>query len=152
MDRAKCRVVREKIDAALAKLGEELGLSIKTVGGGTFSSTNLTLKIEAAELGDGGVVMSKEAEAFKLFAPMRGLPAAVLGMTFKQGGKTFTVRGWNAKAHRMPIMCDGDDGRGYKFPVETVTGCIATQHKDKWAAMIAEDNERRGVGKKAASS
>lgn len=152
MDRKKCGEIRKEIDAALAQLGERLGLSIKTVGGGTFSSTNLTLKVEAAELDEGGTALSREAQAYQLHAPFVGLPASTLGWSFKQGRKTFTIRGWNPKAHTMPIMCDGDDGRGYKFPVNTVVGMLATQHKDKWAAAIAEDNERRGVGKKAANS
>jgi hypothetical protein len=150
MDRKKCGEIRREIDAALEVLGKRLGLSIKTVGGGTFSSTNLTLKVEAAELGDGGAVLSREAQAYQLMAPLHGIPASTLGWTFKQGRKTFTVRGWNNKAHSMPILCDCD-GRGYKFPVNTVVGMLATQHKAEWAAAIAEDNERRGVKRPEAS-
>ena len=139
MDRQKCRTIREAVDAALEEVGKKLGLSIKVVGNATFSSTNMTMKVEAAEIAEGGAVMSREAQAYQLMAPMVGIPASTLGWTFTSGGKTFTIRGWNNKAHRMPILCDCN-GRGYKFPVETVRACIAIQHKEKWAKAIEEDS------------
>ena len=74
----------------------------------------------------------------KIYFPRLLLPPASLGMSFASGGRTYTIRGLNLKAPRFPVLADRDDGRGFRFPAETVAGLLQQQHPEKWAEMTRE--------------
>jgi hypothetical protein len=129
IDRKTCRDIAERVQEALEPLGKELGLSFDYKGG-RFSSTSLTMKIEAATLSNDGTVNSKESETFKLMAKHYGFKAEDLGETFEVRGTVYRITGLNTRAHKMPIQADRvHDGAGYKFPVDTVLRAMGRKTK-----------------------
>lgn len=135
MDRSKARIVREKIDAALALLSKELGMAVRTIGGGSFTPTALMLKIEAAEIGSTGEVQSQQASDYKQYAPWEGLPAGTLGWTFTSKGQQYIIAGYNMRAKTMPIVCTSG-GKSYKFRVAGLKAVLAAQHPEEWAEVM----------------
>lgn len=119
MDKAKAQMIREKAEAHLATLGDELGLQI-TIKNGKFDDGQITYQIEFAELGENGIAETKEAGDFKAYAWRWDLQPEDLGRTFEHNGKTFTIIGAKPRATKMPILANDQAGQGYKFPAETV--------------------------------
>lgn len=107
--------LRPKVEAALADLAKDLGIVIKA-GKINYSADNCTLQVTFANVGEGGVVLSKEATDFKRMAKLYGLEPEDLGRTFKWGGKEFTITGLAARAARFPILGKDALGRTFKFP------------------------------------
>ena len=120
MDRNKAKLLREKLDEVLkAFIGPELGVSA-TVGRGSFTESNLTFKIEIADL-VGGVAVTKEASAFKVLAPLYGVKPEDLGRTFTFRGEQYELTGLNSRADKFPFKAKRvSDGRGFKFGEEIV--------------------------------
>ncbi len=58
------------------------------------------------------------AEAFRLYAPYRGLSADDLGREFQHKDSSYRIVGFNPSNTRYPVICDSLDvpGRRYKFP------------------------------------
>lgn len=84
-------------------------------------------------MGEGGIVLSPEAEAFKVLAPTEGLKSDHLGQTFSTHGETYKVTGLNSRATKMPIQADRvSDGARFKFPVSMVKS--AFDLKERFAA------------------
>jgi hypothetical protein len=134
MDRSKAKQLRERIDHALAALGKELGMSIKTTGNGGFTATSYVIKVEAAEVGATGEVQSQEARAYRTYAPMFGLPASTLGWEFEAGNFTYKIVGWNSRSRTMPVICDRADGKRFKFNSRSVAAYLAHQSPEEWKA------------------
>jgi hypothetical protein len=105
MDRPQVRELREKLEAALAPLAEELELTI-TVGGGTYTSNNVVFKVELAEIAEDGMAMSREAESFKVYAYRYGLKPEHLGQQFMYAGKTYKLVGAKPKSTRYPLVAE----------------------------------------------
>lgn len=93
---------REAI-ALLKPLGEKYGLQISNHGG-RFTDTCLTSKFEFAIVSDTGVVMTREAKYFSLFAGDNGIDTEALGKTFTHVGDSYTVLGMKPN-RRNPIVC-----------------------------------------------
>lgn len=118
-DRQACRDVRKELDLALAELGKKLGLSIKS-GRGSFTPTDLTIKVECAVIGDGGEVMNKEATEFKQYAKSYGLEPTDLGKKFPFRHDEYTIVGLKGRSYKFPILAKRSDGKIFKFPSKDV--------------------------------
>jgi len=66
-DRAECMRFSEAIEEELQKVGDKFGVAIKKERG-SFTPNNFTLKIEASIIDNRGVVKSRDAETFKIYA------------------------------------------------------------------------------------
>lgn len=111
--------LREELDAAVASIGAKYDLRIRT-GNATFSidGSNATFKLEVAAIGEGGEVVTREATAFKTYAPMEGYQAEALGQIVKVGAESYKITGYNAKAQKFPILGQRvSDGKTYKLPL-----------------------------------
>lgn len=118
-DKATCRDLGDRIEAALKPLADELGIVI-TRKGGSFTAASFTMKIEAATVSADGAVRSRESEMFTHYAAVYGVKSDALGKTFRGRGKEFTVCGLNPRAHAMPVIATDAEGRRYKFPVASL--------------------------------
>lgn len=123
IDRTLLRNLRTRLDIALREVEDEFGLHM-TTGNARFTDTNATLKLEISMINDGGEIVSKKAEAFKLYASNYGLNPTDLGKSFRSNGKRFTIAGLNTRAHRYPIIAKGERGKGYKFTASRVKDCL----------------------------
>lgn len=115
--RPNVKALRVDLDSALAKVAKEYGIEIST-GNISFSGSNASIKVKAAVIGDGGMVMTKEATDFSLYAKMNGLDAK-LGDTFTYCGKTYTITGWKSRARKNPVLAE-NNGQTYRVPVQLV--------------------------------
>ena len=124
-DRNVCRILRERLDAALVGLGEELGVSIRA-GHISFSPGNANVKLEVAVILPDGTVQTEEIEDFQALAELYGLKKGDLGRTFQKGSHAYTISGMKPKSRKYPILATRDDGRRFKFPVSTVKAALAS--------------------------
>ena len=120
IDRPFLDKARTHIDKALAAVGKELGVNIKT-GNCRYSSSTFTFKLEGIDLGEDGKAVSKGASDFVMLATSFGLKPEDLGKEFVSRGETFKITGLNLKAKKYPIQAEMlSNGKNYKFPADTV--------------------------------
>lgn len=118
-DKATCRDLAERVEAALRPLADELGV-VFAAKGGSFTGGQFTMKLEAATVSADGAVNSRESEMFARYAETYGLKPDALGKTFRGGAKVFTVCGLNPRAHANPVIATDSESRRYKFPVASL--------------------------------
>lgn len=119
-DKATAKELAKEIEATLLGIADRYGIQIKA-GGGSFTNSSLTFKLECAVIGDNGEVQSREVEDFKRFANVYGLAADDLGKEFASNGKRFKITGLRTKARTKPILATNvQDGKLYIFAAESV--------------------------------
>ena len=121
VNRQTFKHIREAMDAALAKVGEELGLSL-TTGRGSFDRGEQfgSIKVEIKTLNKDGTENTEEAAAFSMSAGFSKINPDALGKTFTIRGKTFTIKGWKSRARKRPVLVVCDDGKDYVFDTDTI--------------------------------
>ena len=117
------RDVRKRIEEALAPLGQELKVRM-ILGGGTFTSSNATFRLEVAAVDKTGQALTREAEEFRHFATGFGLQPGDLGREFSYLGHRYTITGLNRRSRRFPILADRKDGRKTKFTDAAVRSAL----------------------------
>lgn len=117
MDRVKCQQLRESMNGLFADLEKKHGVKVK-IGRANYSSANAMFALEICDIVN-GEAMTKEAEAYKRYAALYGLPEDGLGKTFQYQGKAYKIVGLSPKAYRFPVLVEAN-GKTYKFPVDTV--------------------------------
>lgn len=124
-DRTNLRLLGAAIDAALAPVATQFGISFNRPGC-RFTSDNATMKIEAAVVGNNGQVMSREREDFKEQAPLfYGIPATALDSDFKFRGETYTIIGLKSRSHKNPILGkQKSNSKTYKFSPSMVKAAL----------------------------
>ena len=115
-DKPSIKAIRVAMDAALAKVEKQYGVKIST-GNARFSNDEVTFKVKANVIGTGGVVKTKEAQAWDIYASTQGLGHLSVGDTIQLQGKSFTIAGYNTRARKSPINITDSNGRGYKCSV-----------------------------------
>lgn len=110
-DRNTVKNLRNDIDAALATLSKKYGIEI-SAGNASFTSSNVTYKVQAAVKAAGGITMTKEASDFNLYAN-RVLADYKLGQTIELQGKEYVIAGWKARAQKNPVIVTRD-GKSYR--------------------------------------
>ena len=118
-DKPSIKAIRLAMDAALAKVEKQYGVKIST-GNARFSSDEVTFKVKANVIGTGGVVKTKEAQAWDIYASTQGLGHLSVGDTVQLQGQSFTIAGYNTRARKSPINITDSNGRGYKCSVQMV--------------------------------
>lgn len=123
MDRDRARRMEVDLAASLPEFEKKWGVKV-TVTGGSFTSTSCFLKLEVAEAGADGLIMSQAAADWKRFAKSYDLPEDGVGKKFIDRRREFTIEGLNPQAVRYPVMVKRDDGRRFKYPVNLVLDCL----------------------------
>jgi len=116
-DKPSIKAIRIAMDEALAKVSKEYGIKIST-GNARFSGDEVTFKVKANVIGQGGQVKTKEAQAWEIYANMHGLGHLSVGDSVELQGKSFTIKGYNTRARKSPIEIEDRNGRGYKCSVQ----------------------------------
>lgn len=124
IDRTTCRLLAERIEAALKPIADELGVVI-TAKGGSFTSSQYTCKVEVATVGDDGAVKTRAADAFKQLASLYGMAPDDLGKTFRVNRKTYTIVGLATRRRARPVIAKDADGREYVFAVNDAKRFLA---------------------------
>ena len=114
-DKPKCRVVGYAVEEALKEVGVEFGIRLKYKGG-SFTSTNCTVKIEASVIREDGTVITREADDFKRYCGLYNLLPEDLGKTIPHDGDSFQIVGLAMKSHKYPILATNlKNGKIYKL-------------------------------------
>ena len=117
MDRRKAKMIRKYLEDAFKNIeddiAKELGVTLK-VGNISYSDAYATVKVEASDIGEDGVAVTKEAHDFKLMAHLYGLEPSDLGKSFKVRGREFTIKGLKPRSTKRPILVESD-GSMYKM-------------------------------------
>jgi ribosome-associated translation inhibitor RaiA len=116
-DRTTVKNLRSDIDKALATISKKYGIEI-SAGNASFTSSNVTYKVQAAVKAAGGVTMTKEASDFNLYASIN-LSGFKLGQTISLQGKEYTIAGWKVRAQRNPVIVTRD-GKSYRVSTEMI--------------------------------
>ena len=120
-DKQACRTLGNAVENALQKVAQEFGVSIKRKGG-SYSSTNYVIKLEASIIGSGGVILSREAEEFKRYCGLYNLEADDLGKTFtSEDGTSYKISGLSTRSGKYPILAENlSNGKTFKLPERMV--------------------------------
>ena len=119
-NRAACRIVRERLEAALSPVAEELGLTIE-YGRGTFSEASFGLKVEFKCQTESGQPADFAGKARRI-----RLPEDCWGKEVRVGGRTIRIVGINLRRRKYPVSgTDVSTGRGYKFHADSIRLALA---------------------------
>jgi len=128
MDSGKARKIAEAMQEALGLIEKDFGIKFN-VGNATYSPTNVRFKVEAAEVSTDGIVLNREADAYKQLQAMYSLPD--LGTLFVSVGKQYKIVGIKPRSDKFPILATQvGNGRTYKFTIKAVGG------KDPYASPV----------------
>ena len=116
-DKPTIKAIRQAMDNALAQVAQEYGITINT-GNARFSGNEVTFKVKANTVGEGGQAITKEAQMFELVKGQHGLDHLNVGDTVILQGKAFTLKGFNSRARKSPIQIEDQQGRGFKCSVQ----------------------------------
>ena len=116
-DKPTIKAIRQAMDNALAQVAQEYGITINT-GNARFSGNEVTFKVKANTVGEGGQAITKEAQMFELVKGQHGLDHLNVGDTVILQGKEFTLKGFNSRARKSPIQIEDQQGRGFKCSVQ----------------------------------
>ena len=116
-DRANLRLIAEDIRAALEPIASKWGIQLD-YGGSSFLPDKATIKVIAFI--PSAEAPSPDAAEFKRYATVYGLEPGDLGRSFNHHGHQFTITGLAPKSRRFPVVCEREDGKGFKFPVRTI--------------------------------
>ncbi len=97
-DKSALKALRADIDAALAAVGAEHGISLKA-GNARFTNDTATFKLECTLLNSDGVAETKEMIALKSLYPQLVNKSITLNR-----GQTGTIVGFNSRAHAYPFL------------------------------------------------
>jgi len=106
MTPAVCRQLRAKLEAALAPLEQDLGVSV-TLGAGRYTTTSLVLKVEFKVTTESGMPAD-----FGVLASLVGLPSDCWGAEVHMGsGERLRIDSIDLKKRTYPVYCTIMAGR-----------------------------------------
>lgn len=120
IDAQTCKLLGLEIQATLQSLADKHGISIQ-YGGGSYDSSNATLKLKISVKDESGQVITREAKDFKNFAAFYGLKSEDFGKSFIMSGHTYEICGLAAKSRTYPILAKRADGKVFKFGGQMVS-------------------------------
>ena len=121
-DKKSLRLLRQKIEAALAPFSEESGLkfsigSIRYEGDGT----GCKMQLEARAPDASGTVKEKHTQDFERYWQMfEGLKLEHLGSKVKLKDGIAVVIGLKPNARRFPVLVERTDGKRFRMPVSSL--------------------------------
>jgi len=118
-DKPSLKAIREAMNIALKSVEDQYGIKVN-VGNASYSANEVTFKVKANTIGEGGEAITKESRNWALYAGMNGLGHLSVGDEIELQGKTFTIAGWNTRAKKSPVNIKDANGRGYKCSAQMV--------------------------------
>jgi len=118
LDRATVKALRGSLETALKTIETQFGISVN-VGNASFTSENVTFKVNLAVVGASDNVMTKEATAYTQLASFYGLDPNWLFKTFTNPNApndSYKVLGLKTGRGKYPIIAQRvRDGKQFKF-------------------------------------
>jgi hypothetical protein len=139
MDATDAKMLRDAINDELAKIGPPLGFQM--VATYPQFGTEITFTLVCSPIVDGKVI-TQSAEDFKRLATSYGLRPTDLGRSFHYKGSKFTITGATPRRAKMPIDCEREDGKVFKFAPILVSNLLGKADHD--SLMTKLRNEAAG--------
>lgn len=122
--RESLRVLRERIDEALAGLGDELGLTLRA-GSCSFDAATATFKLNAAVGEDVSVTDARNRRDYDRFAIQYGVDAPIDSL-FRVNGIKFRLTGLNPGRPKFPFsVVNVATGKAFKMTAAQVKSGLA---------------------------
>ena len=119
-NRTNIKALRADIDAALAAVEKQHGVSFK-LGNIRFTDNDFRCKLECFSASDNsGNAVNVDKQNFESKAFLVGVKTTSFGKTFTSRGRKFTITGINTRANKYPIQASTANGKRYKFPVTSL--------------------------------
>ena len=111
--------LRSEMQSQFAELEKKFGIKLQ-VGSMSYSSNEVSVKVKANIISDDGTVVSKEAKAWDLYAQMGGFDHLKVGDKIYLSGEVLTIKGYNARASKLPIQIENAQGQSFKCSEFTI--------------------------------
>ena len=119
MNRTRAQQLRNEMDALMDALREK-GLAVK-FDRTRFTNTYVTFQVTDVEERADGLLMTREAMAFKVIANSKGMSPEWLGKSFQFQGEKFRIIGYKTRGKKYPMLCERvEDSKLFKFSVASV--------------------------------
>ncbi|MBC8428244.1 hypothetical protein H8D04_00030 [bacterium] len=119
LDRNTVKMISNDIEKALGDVANKYNVVINR-GNASFTSDNMTLKLNVSTIGNDGNVMTKEATDFNTYASMYGITKSLGDVVNYMGGE-YKIVGFKPRSKKYPVIVEKlNDGGRYKFPVDIV--------------------------------
>lgn len=117
LNRNTVKMISNDIEKALGDVANKYNVDIKR-GNASFSSNNMTLKLNVSIISDTGDIMTKEATDYNLHKNIVGLTKE-LGDTFYFNGAKYTIKGYKPRSRKYPVVVSNGNGL-YKMSINMV--------------------------------
>ena len=107
------RELRSEMEIQFAKLEKKFGIKLH-VGSMSYSANDVSVKVKGNTISKSGTAITKEAQAWDLYAQMGGYDHLKVGDKVILQGQTLTIKGYNSRAPKSPIQIEDAQGRTYK--------------------------------------
>jgi len=119
LDRNTVKMISNDIEKALGDVANKYNVVINR-GNASFTSDNMTLKLNVSTIGNDGNVMTKEATDFNTYASMNGVTKS-LGDIITHGGHNYKLVGWKPRSKKYPVLVEKiTTGKKFKFSISLV--------------------------------
>lgn len=117
MDKATVIALRTALNAAVAQVEKDMGVSV-TFGNARFGDEVCNFKVAVVENSASGTKVSPAEADFRKNHRKWGLKETDLGRTFFFGGNTFTLVGSKSSRYKYPLLGKDGNGNTFKFPAD----------------------------------
>lgn len=112
--------LRSEMQIQFAELEKKFGIKLQ-VGSMRYSSNEVNVKVKANIISNDGTVVTPEAEAWDLYAQIGGFDHLKVGdKIYLSGGVLMTIKGYNARASKLPIQIENAQGQSFKCSEFTI--------------------------------
>jgi hypothetical protein len=121
-DKKTLKALREDMNQVLKAIEIQYGIKVH-VGNASFTDNEVTFKTKCNTVGEGGTVITKEAQNWKLYAELNGVGQFSVGDRITIQGKVFEITGWNTRARKSPVMIkEVGTNKNYKCSKQVLVG------------------------------
>lgn len=121
INRALLRTLRTEIDTALKSIGQKHGLALQLEPRGSFTETELHLKVLGmAGSGGASAVQAKREADWNQYAKSLGLDPAWLHQHITFSGDTYEIMGLVPSRHKYPVAALKNGSRPILLTIESV--------------------------------
>jgi hypothetical protein len=103
-----CKSFRKEIEEVLSALEKKHNLKFR-VGNMRYTSSTVSIKLDAAVVSEDGVVETPEFRALKVIHP------ELVNKTVSVGGESMKIIGYKPRSPRYPFIGETVDGRRFKL-------------------------------------
>lgn len=123
MHKAKVIQLRQALQAAVAKVERDMGVTVK-FGNCRYGAQDAKFQVEIVDDEFDGTKRTPEQVDFEKNCHKWGLSANHLGKTFISRGVRYEITGSKSRRYRYPILATNPNGKCFKFHPDCIVNNI----------------------------